>query len=109
MQTEKMKNMIILKNLPSNIIDEAFIILKGNQKAKILNSLENSIKDSSATNQPDGYIVKEAEMILSDYMSKIENEKYIKSNYVRTLEKKYKKLKLISIILFIAILLISLT
>ena len=109
MQTEKMKNMIILKNLPSNIIDEAFIILKGNQKAKILNALESSIKNSATVSQPEGYIVKEAEMILNNYLSKIENEKYVKSNYVRTLEKKYKKLKLISIILFITILLIFFT
>ena len=34
MNSNQMKNMIVLKNLPSNLIDEAFIILKNNKKIK---------------------------------------------------------------------------
>ena len=31
MNTDDMKNMVVLKNLPSNIVDEAIVILKPNQ------------------------------------------------------------------------------
>ena len=109
MQSEKMKNMIILKNLPSNIIDEAFIILKGNKKNKVLNSLANSSDNAEIEHHSENYIIKEAEMVISNYMSKIENEKYIKSNYIKALERKYKKLKLISIFLFVAVILVFIT
>ena len=30
MESSNLKNMVVLKNLPSNLIDEAIIILKGN-------------------------------------------------------------------------------
>ena len=32
MKPESMKNIIVLKDLPSNIVDEAFVILKSNKK-----------------------------------------------------------------------------
>ena len=32
MESEKMKNMIILKDLQSNIVEEAFVVLKNNVK-----------------------------------------------------------------------------
>ena len=38
MNPNQMKNMIVLKNIPSNIVEEAIIILKNNKKIK---SLEN--------------------------------------------------------------------
>ena len=31
MDISNMKNMVVLKNLPSNIVDEAIVILKNNQ------------------------------------------------------------------------------
>lgn len=34
MEKSNMKNMLVLKNLPSNIVDEAIIILKENKKIK---------------------------------------------------------------------------
>ena len=39
MSTENMKNMVVLKNLPSNIVDEAIVILKPNIKLKKLELL----------------------------------------------------------------------
>ena len=32
MQSSDMKNMVVLKNLPSNMVEEAIIIFKENQK-----------------------------------------------------------------------------
>ena len=34
MEDSKLKNMVVLKNLPSNIVDEAIIVLKSNKKVK---------------------------------------------------------------------------
>ena len=34
MEASNMKNMVVLKNLPSNIVDEAIIILKNGKKVK---------------------------------------------------------------------------
>ena len=41
MGIENMKNMVVLKNLPSNIVDEAIVILKPNVKLKSLDLAEN--------------------------------------------------------------------
>ena len=40
MNTENMKNMVVIKNLPSNIVDEAIVILKPNIKLKSLDKIE---------------------------------------------------------------------
>ena len=37
MDTQKMKNVIILKNLPSNLIDEAIMVVKDKNKVKDIN------------------------------------------------------------------------
>lgn len=44
MKTDVMKNVIILKNLPSNLIDEAIVIVKDKKKIKDINYSE-FIKD----------------------------------------------------------------
>ena len=41
METSNLKNMVVLKNLPSNIVDEAIIVLKANKKTKKLQKIEN--------------------------------------------------------------------
>ena len=42
MEKEQMKNMIILKDLPSNIVDTAFIVFKDNVKVHKLQKIENN-------------------------------------------------------------------
>lgn len=98
MDASKMKNMIVIKNLPSNIIDEAFVVLKSNKKMKALERIERE-KSSKGQNNSQNYITKEAEMVLSNYLSDIENNKKIKSQSIKKLEKKYKKLRTLSIML----------
>ena len=44
METSNMKNMVVLKNLPSNIVDEAIIVLKSNKKVKKLQKIEKKRK-----------------------------------------------------------------
>ena len=99
MNSYLMKNMIVLKDLPSNLIDEACIILKNNKKIKALERIENKNNSKLQKENSREYIVKEAEMIISNYLSKIEKEKQIKSYSVKQMENKYKKLNMVTIIL----------
>lgn len=104
METSKMKNIIVLKNLPSNIVDEAIVILKQNKKIKKLEHIEKNKKSINQQEEPKSkeYILKEAEMIISNY---IENSK--KSENKDSLNKqerlKYKRLKAYSMLATISL------
>ena len=107
MQNSKMKNIVVLKNLPSNLIDEAIVILKANKNAKTLQYIENnSKKEYENRENSKEYAIREAESVISNYISKIENNKKIK-NQNRGVNKKYNGLKrysiCVSIILFVCI------
>lgn len=94
MEASKLKNMVVLKNLPSNIIDEAIIVLKGNQKAKKLQKIEKNKNQIDIENEKKDkeYILKEAEMIVNNYISKIENNEK-KNIFNKEAKTKYNKLK----------------
>ena len=103
MSTENMKNMVVLKNLPSNIVDEAIVILKPNVKLKNLDFAENKKEIKSIKNEKEQnskkYIINEAEMVLSNYLSKIESEKKTIAKVNKRIENKYKRLRTVSIFL----------
>ena len=91
MNMSDMKNMIVLKNLPSNLVDEAIIILKENKKihkyemadAKEENSKEENKernKKDSVKQDDKNYIIKEAEMLVQSYTKELE-EKSPKRQY----------------------------
>ena len=94
-----MKNMIVLKNLPSNIVEEAIIILKNNKKIKSLDRVEKQTSNSMEKQSSGEYIVKEAEIVIGNYLSKIEKEKQMKSYSVKQIENRYKRMKILSIVL----------
>lgn len=100
---DKMKNIVVLKNLPSNIVEEAIVILKCNKKKT--ECIRKNIKNNSVEkviDKPKDYIIKEAQMVISNYISNIENQKIIKNkNEHKKLEKKYKRMKFATIIMFI--------
>ena len=126
MKTDIMKNVIILKNLPSNLIDEAIVIVKDKKKIKDINYSE-FIKDggekfSSSVNRQTSnrviqgymkekdlkkledtkkeerkYVIKEAEIVVTNYLSKIDNK--MPEKKIKRLEKSYKRAKKMSIIL----------
>lgn len=87
-----MKNIIVLKDLPSNIIDEAIVILKNN-KIKRKDGNENMDDDFVNIN-----IVEEAQQIIGEYIEKMENTKNEEINERKILIK-YKKLQLVTILL----------
>lgn len=103
MKQEQMKNIVVLKNLPSNLIDEAFVILKSNKKIKSLDRLDNKNGTEKNKEKQEDYIIKEAEMVIGNFLSKIEKEKQQKSYSTRQVELKYKRLKLITVILSLII------
>ncbi len=102
MQTNSVKNIVVLKSLPSNIIEEAIIILKSNKYAKKLQMIEKNNNKELEQKECNGkeYIIKEAEAVLSGYISKIENSRCIERPN-KTLKEKYQKLKKYSIIVTI--------
>lgn len=94
METSNLKNMVVLKNLPSNIVDEAIIVLKANKKTKKLQKIENKkILENQENKKDKEYILKEAEMIVNNYISKIENKDNSKIIINKDTNEKYKKLK----------------
>lgn len=103
MKQNQMKNMIVIKNLPSNIVEEAIIILKNNKKIKSLNTIEKQGMEKPEKEINENYVVKEAEMVISNFISQIEKEKHFKSFSIKQLEFRYKKMKAITIILSIIV------
>lgn len=87
---KNMRNIIRLKDVPSNTIEEAIIIFKDNKKAKKY-EYTNKFKNTKSNNNND-FVIKEAELIISDYLKKSEVNN-------KDFQKKNKKLKLINVIL----------
>ena len=108
MESSDMKNMVVLKNLPSNMVEEAIINFKESQKVKQKELIDKSNKINSIDKKTKSkdYILKEAEMLVTDYINKIENKKKTVNN--KEITEKYKNLKKYSIIstIFLAISLI---
>lgn len=111
MDISSMKNMIVLKNLPSNLIDEAIVVLKENKKAKKYQYVESdrkSIKhqkgeEKKIVNNTD-YIVKEAENVISHYITNLEMKTPKWKNNMQKLEKRYRQsIKLNLVLGFIAV------
>lgn len=97
MEISNMKNIVVLKNLPSNLVDEAIVILKSNKNAKKLEYVDKTTKANyTESENTKDYMVKEAEFVISNYISKIENNKKSRKEHTG-IEKKYKKLKAYSI------------
>lgn len=96
-----LKNMLVLKDLPSNLIKEAYVVLDPKLKAK-LKKIEaknkNSINENNKIMEKD-YILEEAKYVLLNYVSKYETKTENTSN--KLLEKKYKKLKKTTIFMLV--------
>lgn len=95
MKENNLKNMIVLKELPSNIIEEAIVILKSGTKIRNLEKIEKNkvIERNSNENRDKEYIIKEAEMLVNQYMADMENTKENKVIFKNKINKKYKNLK----------------
>lgn len=110
MDTNNMRNTVVLKNLPSNLIEEAFVVLKKNQKIKKFEYVDNQIESFDYENNQDEdseFIIKEAELLISNYIEKIENQDLCGNKSSLEYEKKYKKMKkivaVLGFVLFISV------
>ena len=92
MQSSKVENIVFLKNIESNIIQEAFIVLKRSVKFK-----DNDI-EASLTRED---VLKEAELIINKNVE-YEEKECLKLNLKR-LRRKYNYSKTINIITAILI------
>ena len=96
METSNMKNMVVLKNLPSNLVEEAIVILKSSKKVKKLEKIKEKNKQldkRQTVKQEKDYVLKEAEMLVSSYISKLENKQEQKQYVTIKNSKKYIRLK----------------
>ena len=104
MENSQMKNIVVLKNLPSNMIEEAIVIFKSKKSAREFQYID---KDTKASKQKDSkdkkdFIIKEAESVISNYINNSEKNNKKKENSI--INKKYKRLKIYSVLISIAFL-----
>lgn len=104
MDTSNLKNMVVLKDLPSNLIEEAIVVLKENQRIEKLqlaekegkNKKEEQDKNSTAKKSKNSkdYIIQEAQMLIADYIYKIEHKNKKDTQSIQNLKHNNKKLKM---------------
>ena len=92
--TGNMKNILVLKDLPSNIVDEAIVILKPNVKLKNLNTIDSKRALTGGENKREGkdYIINEAHMVIESYIGGIEEQREIRK---KNINKKINKRKIL--------------
>ena len=96
MDANVMKRMIVLKNLQSNMIEEAYVVFKNNVKVhkyEMADSGKNKSESKKIRNKD--YMVKEAEMIINDYISNVNDKDYKFKKEI--LNEDYNRLKIITI------------
>ena len=100
MDSNGMKNMVVLRNLQSNIVEEAFIVFKNNVKIHKVEKVDKNKSIAKKENpKTKDYIIKEAEFIINDYISKMEKKEYELGNGNKKIKEKYKRLKALTIFL----------
>ena len=102
MENSQMKNIVVLKNLPSNMIEEAIVILKSKKSAREFQYIDKdtkTIKQKDSKDKKD-FIIKEAESVISNYIDSSEKNNKKKEN--STIKKKYKRLKIYSVLISVA-------
>ena len=109
------QNIVVLKNVPSNIVEQAIIVLKPHLKLRKMNSQFdtsyniNSKSLQAEKNQNANYAINEAKIIVSEYIKNLEKDTNNKKE--KSIQKKYKKILIltyISTILFLATLILKL-
>lgn len=89
--------MVVLKNFPSNIVEEAIIVLKQGSKVKKIQKIQKvegfeGDRNKKKQGKEKDYIVKEAEMLINQYISNLEKQQKDKKDNQK-FHNKYLKLK----------------
>lgn len=101
MNITSMKNIVVLKNLPSNLVEEAIVVLKSNKTIKKPEYINNKSEINNKEAESKDYILKEAQMIISNFISTVEKQK--DKQIAGNITAKYKRLRIVTIILSILI------
>lgn len=113
MKMNNMKNIVILKNLPSNIIEEAIVVVKN--KKQILDDVDINNKNKNEVQgymsnddfkkmekikqESREYVVKEAESVIANYLEKVSDRERRKKR--KNIEARYYKIKYMNIALIL--------
>lgn len=100
MEKGKMKNVVVLRNLPSNLIEEAFVVVKSKKVARSLERIDGKNENIDRKNKDDGYIVREAESVLSSYVSLVEKKDDKKVEF--GIKRRYNMLKIYGVLVTVA-------
>ena len=100
MEKCKMKNVVVLRNLPSNLIEEAFVVVKSKKIAKSSERIDARNEKIDGKNKDDGYIVREAESVLASFVSFIEKKERKKVDL--GLKRRYNMLKIYGVLVTVA-------
>lgn len=105
MNTGNLKNIVVLKDLPSNLVEEAIVVLKENQKIPKLEPASKDKKENESDMKKNSkdYIVKEAQMLIADYISRVENKNKKENQLIQKLNKKCKWLKSVNQALMVSL------
>ena len=95
-----MKNVVVLRNLPSNLIEEAFVVVKSKKVARSLERIDGKNENIDRKNKDDGYIVREAESVLSSYVSLVEKKDDKKVEF--GIKRRYNMLKIYGVLVTVA-------
>lgn len=98
----KMKNIVVVKNFKSNLVEEAIVVFKENVKIHEENFVKNNFSNGEKEDLKNGLCVKEAENIINDYINNVE-----KNTKEEKLNKKIKFLKIINVVLISIILVLA--
>ena len=95
MNQSSLKNMVVLKNLPSNLVEEAIIILKANKKIKKLEKIEKNkkVEEKNIIKEGNEYILKEAEILVNSYISGLEEKRKVKNNETKKMQQSFRRVK----------------
>lgn len=105
MQLSKMKNIIVLKGMASNVVEEAIVVLKPNVKIKQSEYNTKQKWDIEDKNKK-MIVIKEAEDTINSYVKKIQKESKKAEN--KNLKMKYKFLQISNAILIFSIIIMTL-
>ena len=105
MNTGNLKNIVVLKDLPSNLIEEAIVVLKENQKIPKLEPASKDKKENESDMKKNSkdYIVTEAQMLIADYISRVEDKNKTENQSIQKLNKKCKWLKSVNQALLVSL------
>lgn len=103
MEEINLKNTITLKNLPSNLIEKAVIVFKDKKTVKEIQKIEQQYnKEGQHTSKKTScYAIKEAELIVTNYLKEINNN--TKNKMVNN-NRSNKKIKIYSVVVTILLL-----